>query len=163
MKYYFLLFLTFLTIKAEAQIDSIRTKIEKFIPLYIVDNYCNKMGFINIMREIKSDDRIGDILFEKSNSVLADSIFSMEYNNTVIQFMRHSNVPYLEIFNIYFRNANDIHEFKRLYFKVLDPKGTKMGDNKMNNVLISDEKELPGYPFVAICFVYQWDFCNKNN
>lgn len=152
-----------MTIRLEAQTDSVRVKLEKYIPFYIIDNYCSKIGFRNIMKEVKFDDRVGKVLLQKSNSPIADSSFGMEYNNTVIEFMRHSGVSYLENFIVYFTDQSDMVEFKRLYFKILDPKGRNIGEGKMNNILIDDSEKINGYPYQALCFVYQWDFCGKDN
>jgi hypothetical protein len=138
-----------------------RKTIEKYIPLYLIDNYCSKKGLVKILAKAKVDDRVLGIIGTENN-ILSDSAYWVKYNLFVIQFDKFNDVPYLGNFTVYFQTESQMNSFAECYAKIL--KLTDVGiTGQTNSVIVSSSKSnlIEGLPFQATCFVNQWDYCGN--
>lgn len=148
------------TINAQEN-DSLQCRkiIEKYIPLYIIDNYCSKHGWINILNSAIVDDRVLGIIKDKGD-LLSDSVIYIKYKTCLIEFYKTSNIPYLENFTVNFHTKLQMDNFEECYAKILGFSGVGI-TGKRNSVVGNTEpsNNTNGLPYSATCFVYQWGFC----
>jgi hypothetical protein len=170
MKITFTLFLFFLcAFKGHSQQDTITPKIEKLIekwcPIYILDNYCSQTGLTDIYRKIKVDDRVSGITkVANIREPSQDSMTVVKYNNVSISFENWQDVEYLHTFLIYFEKKEDMEMFSVCYMYLMgfmmdekDPTRFYYKNAPMNAVMQNSVPEKKFY--FATCFVYQPGYC----
>lgn len=166
MKNLFLTLITsvvFSSLHAQSEdVTTCRKSIESFIPLYVIDNYCSKMGLDNILNKAKVDDRVLGIIGTE-NSFFSDSAYYVKYNLFVIKFDKFSNVPYLGNFTVFFQTELQMNTFASCYAKILGLSDVGY-TGETNAVTMSTTRStlIEGLPYTATCFVNQWDYCGKN-
>lgn len=140
----------------------LKQQIEKYIPYYVIENYCSKTGLDNIVKFAKTDDRVFAVK-QLEGRVLSDYSVFIRYNNSVLEFDKYEGVPYLGIFKVYFPTKIDMDNFISFFLKIMDPEEVHFGWGLTNNVIPNngDSELIGGAPYMATCFVNQWDYCGK--
>ena len=166
MKHVFpLIFLLYLSNTAFSQDDgSLKRQLEKYVPYYLVENYCSKTGLNNIVKSAKVDDRVYGVSQFKGGT-LADSTIVIRYNNSILTFEKYTGIPYLGIFNVYFSTQIEMDNFILYFLKIMDPTEEYFGSGLNNNLWPNsgDSELIEGAPYSVTCFVNQWDYCEGSS
>jgi hypothetical protein len=164
-----LLSILVLTINSYGQTDTITPRvvktIEKWCPIYIIDNYCSLTGLTDIYKKMKVDDRVSG--FKKranTREPSQDSMTVVFYNNVSISFENWKDAEYLHTFVIYFKKKEDMGMFTLCYKYLMgfskdedDPTRFYYKAAPMNAVTQNSIPEKKIY--FATCFVYQPGYC----
>lgn len=148
-------------------IPQIEKLIEKWCPIYVLNNYCSKTGLTDIYKKFKVDDRVAG--FKKvinTREPTQDSMTVVKYNNVLISFENWQGVEYLHTFVIYFKKKEDMEMFALCYKYLMgyvkdedDPTRFYYKDAPMNAVTQNSVPEKKFY--LATCFVYQPGYCGN--
>jgi hypothetical protein len=119
-KIFAFLFLILCVSKGYSQQDTITPKVEKLIekwcPMYVLNNYCIKTGLTNIYKKFNVDERVsGFAKAENRREPTQDSMTVVLYNNVSIYFENWQGVEYLHTFFIYFKKKEDMEKFSLCY------------------------------------------------
>lgn len=141
-----------------------KKELEKYVPYYLVENYCSKTGLNNILKSAKVDDRVYG--FQKlKGGTLADSSIIIRYNNSILIFEKYSGINYLGNFTVYFSSKKAQDNFMLYFLKIMDPSEEYFGWGLTNNLVPNDGDSnlIEGAPYSVTCFVNQWDYCKSSS
>lgn len=151
----------------QAQLDSTTKKVivefERHCPIYILDNYCSKIGLTNIISSAKTDERVGGIDNRNENDNQRPEI-AIKYYDNIIVFNKSTSSQNLSFFRIYFKSEKNLELFTLCYKYLMDFIVDDSNSNRYFN------KEAPmnaiiknSYPdknfYMASCFVWQPGYC----
>ncbi|WP_143069877.1 hypothetical protein [Hymenobacter actinosclerus] len=155
--------------------DSSNEYFEKYMPIYILENYCNSQGFPAVRAQLLADERATNFVHlpDPSSQAVGDSILWFNYNKMYIGLEFSPRFKHLNNFIVLASTQKEIEEFGVIYAFLMDyvMDQSKKSDVKryysensgMNAVLVNLKPENLGKPpfkYRAICFVMQgMNFC----
>lgn len=154
-----------------SEIKQVMRDLETYMPKYIILNYCEQYGLVNLFREAQLDDRVIDLEVKQTAweymGVRTDTTITITYNKSRLSFDKMVGAYHIFTYSIYFLNEKDRSDFIRLYIKLMeftqDPEDPNryynLSMDKGMNAISSLDPVDSTWGYIVSCFVYQRYFC----